>query len=685
MDTKRKLEHDSSRAMTTGNSVKRHKGLRSPEPDTFSSSSGTSSERALKRTAKIQSRLEKLRKLTRKLLSHPEQVQAVHGSGQDVIVALAELGKAFSPTKSTPESLYYSQSPRNRLHLRSLQLHAQKALPPLPPVLDKQLQTAMFTHEGINNPTTVSLPERNYERMELLGDAYIEIIATRLVWDTFPRLPAGRLSQIRELLVKNETLAEYATLYGLDQKLLVPPDIRNQTKTWTKVKGDVFEAYVAAIILSNRENGVQLVEDWLTQLWIPKLEQIEKEKPVLRYKEELAKLIMDKGIKLSYVDEKKSASHPGGLQTFFIGVYLTGWGHKNKCLGSGTGLSKVIAGNEAARKALENPMTHRAAAAKQAFQAAKLEGEAAAAAPVHLGPALYHYLKPIETMRSRIARVCRSSYRSFSTSPGRSRAQLAYQTWPAQNDSTTIDERRNPIVFMHGLFGSKQNNRSISKALGNHLKTRIYALDLRNHGDSPHLPEHDYTTMADDVEEFIHNLKLAKPILIGHSMGAKTAMTVALRSPELISSLISVDNAPVSAKLGSQFSKYVKGMQEIEGANITKQSEADRILQQYEESLPIRQFLLTNLMRSKVDNTLKFRVPVQLLGESLDELAGFPFNASDNVKFEGPSLFIRGTKSRYVQKKSFPVIAHFFPNYKLVDVDAGHWVISENPEGFKNG
>ncbi|PGH29996.1 ribonuclease III [[Emmonsia] crescens] len=380
MDTKRKLEENCG-AMTTGKSVKRRKKLRDPQPDSVSTSSQTSSGN-LNCTTKIQSRLDKLRKLTRKLLSHPEQVQeAVNGSGPDVVVALAELGKAFSPKKSTPDSLYYSQSPRNRLHSSSLQLHAHNTVPPLPPVLDKQLQTAMLTHEGLNNPNTSSSPERNYERMELLGDAYIEIMATRLVWDTFPRLSAGRLSQIRELLVKNETLAEYATLYGLDQKLLVPPDIRNQAKTWTKVKGDLFEAYVAAVILSNRENGVQLVEDWLTQLWIPKLEQIEKDKPVLRYKEELAKLIMDKGVRVSYMDEKKSISHPGGLQTFFIGVYLTGWGHKNECLGSGTGLSKVIAGNEAARKALENPITHRAAAAKQAFHAAKSEGEASAAPP----------------------------------------------------------------------------------------------------------------------------------------------------------------------------------------------------------------------------------------------------------------------------------------------------------------
>ncbi|KAK2811302.1 hypothetical protein FQN50_002178 [Emmonsiellopsis sp. PD_5] len=159
-------------------------------------------------------------------------------------------------------------------------------------------------------------------------------------------------------------------------------------------------------------------------------------------------------------------------------------------------------------------------------------------------------------------------------------------------------------------------------------------------------------------------------------------MTVALRSPDLISSLVSVDNAPISATLGSQFQKYVMGMQQIEAAKVTKQSDADRILQEYEESLPIRQFLLTNLIRSKDDNTLKFRVNLKTLGESLDGMAGFPFKPSDDVKFDRPSLFVRGTRSHYVGDKSLPIISHFFPKYQLKDVDAGHWLISENPDAF---
>ncbi|KAJ5167714.1 uncharacterized protein N7482_003308 [Penicillium canariense] len=260
------------------------------------------------------------------------------------------------------------------------------------------------------------------------------------------------------------------------------------------------------------------------------------------------------------------------------------------------------------------------------------------------------------------------------------RAELSYQVYVPESEHPVT---RDPILFLHGLFGSKQNNRSISKALARDLKCRIFTLDLRNHGQSFHAPEHNYSVMAEDVQEFIEQQKLHKCVLIGHSMGAKAAMTVALRSPELVSGLIPVDNAPVNAALKSDFPKYVQGMQRIEEAKVAKQSDADKILQEYEESLPIRQFLLTNLTRSEEDNTLKFRVPLSVLGNSLEELGDFPFSESDGKQYNGPTLFVRGTRSPYVSDKTIPAIKQFFPNAQIADVDAGHWLISENPEAFR--
>ncbi|EED15150.1 proline iminopeptidase, putative [Talaromyces stipitatus ATCC 10500] len=271
------------------------------------------------------------------------------------------------------------------------------------------------------------------------------------------------------------------------------------------------------------------------------------------------------------------------------------------------------------------------------------------------------------------------------------RIELAYQLI----EPPTQEKKRNgqPIVFMHGFMGNKLNNRSISKALARDLNRDIYIVDLRNHGDSPHVPEHTYTHLANDVSDFIKLHRLRKTVLIGHSMGAKAAMVLALQSPETVTGLIPVDNAPVSAMLGSPFNDYVKGMKEISEARVTRQSEADQILAKYEPSLAIRQFLLTNLIRDpETDNkTLKFRVPIDTLGSNLDEMADFPWkfdrendsNNADLPTYNGPTLIVRGLQSKYVSDKRLPAVKRFFPNAQIVGIDAGHWVISEKPEEFR--
>lgn len=167
-------------------------------------------------------------------------------------------------------------------------------------------------------------------------------------------------------------------------------------------------------------------------------------------------------------------------------------------------------------------------------------------------------------------------------------------------------------------------------------------------------------------------------------MGAKTVMAVALRKRVKIGNLIPVDNAPVDAALKSDFAKYVVGMRKIEEAGVKQLRDADKILAEYEESLPIRQFLLTNLMRDE-DGNQKFRVPLKYLTDSLGHLGDFPYKDPDEMRWEGPTLFIRGTKSHYIADDMLPVCGRFFPKFELADVDSGHWVISEKPEEFKQG
>ncbi|EMT64935.1 Abhydrolase domain-containing protein C22H12.03 [Fusarium odoratissimum] len=176
------------------------------------------------------------------------------------------------------------------------------------------------------------------------------------------------------------------------------------------------------------------------------------------------------------------------------------------------------------------------------------------------------------------------------------------------------DKRNSPILFLHGLFGSKKNNRAISKALARDLGRYVYALDLRNHGESPHSNKHDYSAMAQDVAEFIEGHGLKETTLIGHSMGAKTSMALALRSPELVADIVAVDNAPVDVSLSRDFPKYVRAMKKIQEAGVTRQAEADKILSEYEESLPIRQFLLGNMYLPDGEKVRKFRIPLDTLG-----------------------------------------------------------------------
>jgi pimeloyl-ACP methyl ester carboxylesterase len=184
---------------------------------------------------------------------------------------------------------------------------------------------------------------------------------------------------------------------------------------------------------------------------------------------------------------------------------------------------------------------------------------------------------------------------------------------------------------------------------------------------------HDYEAMAADVEAFLHDHKLdPSTILMGHSMGAKVAMSVALRQPNLISKIISVDNAPIEATLTSSFGNYVQAMRRIESVRIKKQSDADAILKQFEEDIGIRQFLLTNLTRPKGEEFLKFRIPINILRSALDTVGSFPFHP-DKVRCTKPALFVRGTKSHYVPDEVIPIIGQFFPMFTIKDIDSGHW------------
>ncbi|KAJ9288257.1 ribonuclease III domain-containing protein [Paecilomyces variotii] len=329
---------------------------------------GATSANALPDTNKIQSLLVELQNLVAEVIKGVGPVQdQLGGVGRDLLKTASQIERRLAQATSTYHCHAGKSSQVTEKAPRTSPEDKATHLPVLPLVRDPALEQAAFRHPGVVKGHEGDTSTLNYDRLEILGDAYLELMATKLIWNRFQNLPSGRISQLRELLVKNETLAEFATLYGFDRRAAVPEENIKQPKRWTKTKGDIFEAYVAAVISSNPTSGYEEVENWLSQLWSPKLDCFLDTKPTLQSKELLAKKIMGKGIKLKYVDERPPVQLLGGMQTFYVGVYLTGWGWENQHLGSGQGLNKAIAGDNAAREALLNkPLIDEIAAAKRA-------------------------------------------------------------------------------------------------------------------------------------------------------------------------------------------------------------------------------------------------------------------------------------------------------------------------------
>ena len=246
-------------------------------------------------------------------------------------------------------------------------------LPALPPILDPSLAKIPFICKGSLGIEVTQREHANdsYERLEWYGDAYLQIIASRLLYQKYPQSNEGWLTETRSSLVKNETLAVYSLAYGFDERVRVPKDFAEagaeKTKTWTKVLADVFEAYVAAIVESDKEHGFVTAERWLSILWAPSLPKANAEMledPLA--KQNLAKKLVSPGAKLEYIEEvmPKQVKIPG-KDDFQMGVYLTGWGWTREHLGSGRGPGKGVASVHAAMKALLNPTTAHAAAIKR--------------------------------------------------------------------------------------------------------------------------------------------------------------------------------------------------------------------------------------------------------------------------------------------------------------------------------
>ena len=231
-----------------------------------------------------------------------------------------------------------------------------------------------------------------------------------------------------------------------------------------------------------------------------------------------------------------------------------------------------------------------------------------------------------------------------------------------------------PMIILHGLFGSSDNWLTQAKLFSGSFK--VYTVDQRNHGQSPHSDVFDYPSFVSDLAEFVQDHSITDPIVIGHSMGGKTAMNFALTHPEKIDRLIVVDISPKAYNL--EHYAIAKGLLAIPINNVKSRNEADEILAQHVQEPDVRQFLLKNLQR-KQDGGFTWKINLKIISEKLENV-GVDLHAKG--PFEKPTLFIRGVKSKYVQDSDWDRILQIFPKAKLETMNTGHWVQAEKPQEF---
>lgn len=234
-----------------------------------------------------------------------------------------------------------------------------------------------------------------------------------------------------------------------------------------------------------------------------------------------------------------------------------------------------------------------------------------------------------------------------------------------------------PLVVIHGLFGSADNWRSHIKAWQE--GRRVVAVDLRNHGRSPHAQGMAYADMADDVLALLDRLALPRVHLLGHSMGGKVAISLARLAPERVASLIIADIAPVA--YGHDHDSVLAGLRRVAQGRPANRREADALLAEHVAEKPVRLFLATNLVRGEgEDEGLKLRLGLDEIEAGYESIMREP---AGRAPFTGPTLVLRGSASHYVADEHLPAVYEALPEARLVTLEAGHWLHAEKPEAFR--
>lgn len=243
---------------------------------------------------------------------------------------------------------------------------------------------------------------------------------------------------------------------------------------------------------------------------------------------------------------------------------------------------------------------------------------------------------------------------------------------PAEQDGN----EQLPLVVIHGLLGSADNWRS-------HLKVwqrsrRVIAVDLRNHGRSPHAEGMHYSAMSEDVLAVLDKLSIERAHILGHSMGGKVAITLARLAPERCASLIVADIAPVAYQHGHD--DVFAALERVKAGKPTNRREADALLAEHVDSRPTRLFLATNLVRNE-QGVMSVRVGLDEIQCGYDAIIGVP---DGDRPYDGPTLVLRGSDSHYVGDHMLPALREMLPKARVVTLkQAGHWLHADQPEAFQ--
>jgi pimeloyl-ACP methyl ester carboxylesterase len=246
-----------------------------------------------------------------------------------------------------------------------------------------------------------------------------------------------------------------------------------------------------------------------------------------------------------------------------------------------------------------------------------------------------------------------------------------------------------PVIILHGLYGSADNWYSIGRQLANSYL--VYLVDQRNHGNSPHHPEHNYDLLSRDLDEFMQLHQISKAVIMGHSMGGKTALAFGMKYPEKVKKMIIIDISPMAYSMESgadeanSHRKIIHSLLQLDVDHLINRGDADRQLRESIPSPAIRQFLLKNLKRTR-DGKFKMALNVKVLAENMPAIFDgiIHENISDPRTIpQFPLLFIKGERSGYIGPGDEEAIRHYFPWSGLKVISgSGHWVHAEQPEAL---